>query len=197
MDELISRLTALKTCIKCEISGKPCDDNCSTQYEAGNMGEIVKTLDMAITALSADGDLISREAVLDIISDVMPIYSDNYHYILEEKINELPTIPQTAIPQEVIDLVIKGLGITVEKLKEMSTEDLVKFAEKQTAIKHNGEMECPNCGTLFYEVPMMETVLEEIKAEIQAMHEDIYELNGFVWRNKILEIIDKHISRKE
>lgn len=185
------------------------------------------------SAEKTNGDLISRQAVLDIISDVMPIYSDNYHYILEEKINELPTIPQTAILQEVIDLVIKGLGITVEKLKEMSTEDLVKFAEpqtalseidfielrhrygesvektvrrmceKQTAIKHFGAMECPNCGALFYEVPMIETVLEEIKAEIESQISEnensikaIYQVRA-IGLKIALEIIDKHISGKE
>lgn len=57
----------------------------------------VKALDMAIKALEqTDGDLISRQAVLDIISDVMPIYSDNYHYILEERIKDLPSAEKTA-----------------------------------------------------------------------------------------------------
>ena len=33
------------TCLKCEVSGKVCDDNCPTQYEAGNMGEIIENLE--------------------------------------------------------------------------------------------------------------------------------------------------------
>lgn len=40
-------------------------------------------------------DLISREAVIDIIEDVCPIYGNDYRYILREKINELPRV---AIP---------------------------------------------------------------------------------------------------
>lgn len=38
----------------------------------------------------ADGEYISREAVIDIIEDVCPIYGNDYRYILREKVNELP-----------------------------------------------------------------------------------------------------------
>lgn len=40
--------------------------------------------------------VISRQAVLDIISDVMPIYSDDYHYILEQRVKDLPSAEKTA-----------------------------------------------------------------------------------------------------
>ena len=43
----------------------------------------------------ADGEYISREAVIDIIEDVCPIYGNDYRYILREEINELPSV---AIP---------------------------------------------------------------------------------------------------
>lgn len=33
------------TRLKCEVSGKLCDDNSSTQYDAGNMGEIIENLE--------------------------------------------------------------------------------------------------------------------------------------------------------
>lgn len=33
------------TCLKCEVSGNVCDENCSTQYEAGTMGEIIENLE--------------------------------------------------------------------------------------------------------------------------------------------------------
>ena len=33
------------TCLKCQVSGKYCDDNCDTQYAAGHMGEIIKNLE--------------------------------------------------------------------------------------------------------------------------------------------------------
>ena len=45
----------------------------------------------------ADGDLISRQAVIDIIEDVCPIYGNDYRYILREEINELPSV---AIPTD-------------------------------------------------------------------------------------------------
>ena len=38
-------LKHLITCMKCEVSGKVCDENCPTQYEAGNMGEIIENLE--------------------------------------------------------------------------------------------------------------------------------------------------------
>ena len=37
-------------------------------------------------------DAISREAVIDIIEDVCPIYGNDYRYILREKVNELPPV---------------------------------------------------------------------------------------------------------
>ena len=40
----------------------------------------------------ADGEYISKEAVIDIIEDVCPIYENDYRYILREKINELPSV---------------------------------------------------------------------------------------------------------
>lgn len=46
------------TCLKCEVSGKCCDANCSTQYEAGNMGEIIENLESISKALD-------RESILD------------------------------------------------------------------------------------------------------------------------------------
>lgn len=39
------KLKHLITCMKCEVSGKACDENCPTQYEAGNMGEIIENLE--------------------------------------------------------------------------------------------------------------------------------------------------------
>lgn len=39
------KLKHLITCMKCEVSGKVCDENCPTQYEAGNMGEIIENLE--------------------------------------------------------------------------------------------------------------------------------------------------------
>ncbi len=58
---IVERNNKLKhfiTCLKCEISGKCCDDNCSTQYDAGNMGEIIENLEAILKVLE-------RETILD------------------------------------------------------------------------------------------------------------------------------------
>lgn len=55
-------------CLKCEISGKCCDDNCPTQYAAGNMGEVVENLEAISKSIEQEpcDDAISRQAVLDL-----------------------------------------------------------------------------------------------------------------------------------
>lgn len=49
-----NKLKHFITCLKCEASGKPCDDNCSIQYEAGNMGEIIENLEAISKALEQE-----------------------------------------------------------------------------------------------------------------------------------------------
>lgn len=69
----IEKLRHLITCMKCQVSGKCCDDNCSTQYAAGNMGEIIENLEEIAKALEQEpcADAISREAVLEIVERVL------------------------------------------------------------------------------------------------------------------------------
>lgn len=45
IEERNNKLKHLITCMKCEVSGKCCDENCPTQYEAGNMGEVIENLE--------------------------------------------------------------------------------------------------------------------------------------------------------
>jgi len=45
MEERNIKLKHFITCMKCEVSGKVCNDNCPTQYEAGNTGEIIENLE--------------------------------------------------------------------------------------------------------------------------------------------------------
>lgn len=49
-----NKLKHLITCMKCEVSGKECDDNCPTQYNAGNMGEIIENLEAISKALEQE-----------------------------------------------------------------------------------------------------------------------------------------------
>lgn len=64
-EERIEKLRHLITCMKCEVSGKPCDDNCPTQYDAGNTGEIIENLEEIAKALEQEPceDAISRSLV--------------------------------------------------------------------------------------------------------------------------------------
>lgn len=50
-EERNKKLKYLITCMKCEVSGKCCDENCLTQYDAGNMGEIIENLEAISKAL--------------------------------------------------------------------------------------------------------------------------------------------------
>lgn len=54
IEERNIKLKHLITCMKCEVSGKVCDSNCPTQYEAGNMGEIIENLEAISSYLSAE-----------------------------------------------------------------------------------------------------------------------------------------------
>ena len=53
-----NKLKHFITCLKCEVSGKTCDVNCSTQYDAGNMGEIIENLE-------AISKVLEQEPILD------------------------------------------------------------------------------------------------------------------------------------
>ena len=54
--------------MKCEVSGKRCDENCPIQYDAGNMGEIIENLEEISKILEKEcEDAVSRQAVLDIV----------------------------------------------------------------------------------------------------------------------------------
>lgn len=66
-----NKLKHLITCLKCEVSGKSCDVNCPTQYDAGNMGEIIENLEVISKALEQEpsGDLISREYLFKVLDD--------------------------------------------------------------------------------------------------------------------------------
>ena len=152
-------------------------------------------------------DLISRKAVLDIIEDVMPIYSDNYHYILEEKINELPTIPQ---PKTDGDLISRKA--VFDKLEEWDWQELYlpihfkELVEELPTIPQTEEY-CDTCKEYdtenhychrFSRVikdtldDKVDSVLEDIKAEIlDETVERVIEID------KVISIVNKHISRKE
>lgn len=53
-EEQNRKLKAFITCLKCEVSCKPCDANCPVQYQAGNMGEIIENLEAISKALEQE-----------------------------------------------------------------------------------------------------------------------------------------------
>lgn len=60
IEDRIKKLKSLITCMECELSGKGCDENCPTQYEAGNMGEIKENLEAISEILEKDKGLKLR-----------------------------------------------------------------------------------------------------------------------------------------
>ena len=56
-----NKLKHFITCLKCEVSGKPCDVNCLTQYDAGNIGEIIENLEAISKALEQESKWIPVE----------------------------------------------------------------------------------------------------------------------------------------
>ena len=89
-EERNNKLKYFITCMKCEVSGKCCDENCPIQYDAGNMGEIIENLE-EISKILEDKepceDAISREAVKELFQEgsVMGMY----HFL---GIDELPSV---------------------------------------------------------------------------------------------------------
>ena len=49
-----------------------------------------------VPSAEVKGDLISREDVIEIIEEVCPIFSNDYRYILKDRIKELPSAEHTA-----------------------------------------------------------------------------------------------------
>jgi hypothetical protein len=74
-----NKLKHFIACLKCEVSGKPCDVNCSTQYDAGNMGEIIENLEAISKALEQEP---KSEWQHD--HEILKAYSDGANEVLEK-----------------------------------------------------------------------------------------------------------------
>lgn len=131
--------------------------------------------------LSAEGDLISRKAVLEIFGDIHPLDYNTRAYV--KQVEELPTIPQTDYANYEAFGWCKGC-------KEYDTKN-----------------HCCHRYSSFIRESLQDSigvVLEDIKEEIGAKVFDISsKANGKYFdgvddvMNIIDGIIDKHISRKE
>ena len=80
-------------------------------------------------------DVVSREAVIDIIEDVCPIYGNDYRYILREKINELPSVSQSKTGYWKRRIVDSGYNADW-KCSECGHKEMTDFPTNY----------CPNCG---------------------------------------------------
>ena len=68
-EEIIYRLSAQKSCLECQVSGKkPCNENCPTQYDAGTIGETIETLGETIKIIENQKSL--EDKLKDIKTEV-------------------------------------------------------------------------------------------------------------------------------
>lgn len=105
----VEKLKHFITCLKCEVSGKCCDNNCPTQYNAGNMGEIIENLEEIAKALEQEPttkndlgvDCISRAEAIKCLECDFDITGKenmktvvNYINSAHDKIVNLPRVKQ-------------------------------------------------------------------------------------------------------
>lgn len=72
-----NKLKHFISCLKCEVSGKCCNDNCSHQYEAGNMGEIIENLEAISRALEQKPRTAQWVVVID---EIDKFGNKTWHY---------------------------------------------------------------------------------------------------------------------
>ena len=127
-EERNNKLKHFITCMKCEVSGKRCDENCPIQYDAGNMGEIIENLEEISKILEQEGeDAVSRQAVLDIVR-----FEENW--LSDAKSNNADT-----------DIAFSGIRTQVAKLSPVTP------TSKKGKWIFSGNYDevgilCPNCG---------------------------------------------------
>ena len=91
---IIERNNKLKhfiTCLKCEASGKCCNDNCSTQYDAGTIGDIIENLEAISKVLEQDPILDKINKMKSEIADSLEFwdYSPNNNPLARDMLETL------------------------------------------------------------------------------------------------------------
>ena len=111
------------TCLKCETSGKQCDVNCATQYDAGNMGEIIENLEDISKALEQES--CEHEISKEQATHLLKFYGMDEEHI-NAVIKALQTECEDAISRakaiEGADKLILETGYDNEKVIEMLNE---------------------------------------------------------------------------
>lgn len=165
-------------CLKCEVSGKCCDDNCPTQYDAGNMGEIIENLEVISKALEREPceDAISRQAVLKQLKGCLLGGETEYKYVKLHIDSIPPAIPQPKTGQRLCKTCIYGDKTEYDK-------PCIIYSDKCQLYR-------------------ADDVLDKIRAEIEEIELNItYQENKdrkATWGlRKALEIIDKYKIESE
>ena len=106
-----NKLKHFINCLKCEVSGKDCDVNCSTQYDAGNMGEIIENLEAISKVLNQEpcDDCISRQALIEKATSWDKNFADSERCVSLTDIQGAPPVtPQPKIGKWIVHP--KGIG---------------------------------------------------------------------------------------
>lgn len=167
-----NKLRHFITCLKCEVSGKCCDDNCLTQYEAGTMGEIIENLEAISKALEQEPttkndlgvDCISRADARKAIIDHQ--YSDSFceEHNIDYSINT-------------------GMAlITLSDLPPVTPQE--PFIHKP----------CVSSGVCEHD---KQKVLDKIRAEIEKDAFTDVNNSKFIFVNRVNQIFDKYKAETE
>ena len=146
--------------MKCEVDGKCCDENCPTQYNAGNMGEIIKNLEEISKILEQESceDAIGRSETIEYLNINMGWYnedgemadSDEKLKAITDLINGVPSV--TPVPKkchnansdyaECDQFVCSNCGIELQDWHRVERDiDTGDITYHQYEFKY-----CPNCG---------------------------------------------------
>ena len=162
-----------------------------------------EALDMAIKALSADGDLISRKAVLEIFGDVHPLDYNARAYV--KQIEELPTYSPTYKPiakikidtDEVVKKVLEEIKNGQWIISSDSAEQTDSYSWCDGCKEYDTEKHCCHRYSSFIRESLqsnIDAVLEEIKAEIEKEQDEVPHPLDI---EHAIAVIEKHISGKE
>ena len=118
-EERNTKLKHFITCLKCEVSGKECDDNCPVQYEAGNMGEIIENLEAISKALEQEScedwcDVPSNEMTLEQARQAVKDLRKKLAEYLEQQ-----PCPDAISRSDMLDAIGHGTIYTSEELQKI------------------------------------------------------------------------------
>lgn len=143
-EERNNKLKHFITCMKCEVSGKCCDENCPIQYDAGNMGEIIENLEEISKILEREPceDAVSRKVVLDMMQMRMGAKE------LYKAVYDLPSVTPARKKGKWIDTdatILNRQGYLVHEVICSECNSISYF--RTMGNKYIGANYCPNCGT--------------------------------------------------